>query len=350
MKTLEPIPVGHPGFGRLRSHHPASHLLDDTLHCIAYVGVPCAVSPRSASGLRSTYRDRLLVCMLIWAGAAAAEGRAESSQLAFAANVGAGNWDLVVGGPAGGAAVPLTHTDWDESDPRWSPDRRAIVYAGSDGRLYKVDVKTRQVQEVAPEDPSMQKSGPCFSPDGTRVVYSRRNSNSPDDADLAVYDLRTRTSRTLIRQYGPQFDPDWSADGRAVVYVSIHCSADCGRVIQELWVASGEGGYARQLLMTNAMCSRPRWSPDSRRIAFSSDRSGNFDIWILSVEDASLRQVTVDPHLDTSPAWSPDSKRLAFISARTGKMKVWLVDLGTGAQWTPWPAGDVEMECRDVAW
>jgi Tol biopolymer transport system component len=293
---------------------------------------------------------KAFICILVWAGAAAAEGRAESSQLAFAANAGAGNWDIVVGGPAGGAAVPLTRTDWDESDPRWSPDRRAIVYAGSDGRLYRIDVQTHEVQELAAEDLSVQKAGPCFSPDGTRIVYSRLNGNGPDDTDLAVYDLRTRTARTLIHQYGPQSDPDWSPDGRTIVYVSTHCSADCGRIIQELWLANSEGGYARQLLMTHSMCIRPRWSPDSKRIAFSSDQCGNFDIWILSVEDASLRQVTADPRLDTSPAWSPDGRRLAFISGRTGKMKVWLVDLKTGAEWMPWPSEGAEMECRDVAW
>jgi TolB protein len=284
------------------------------------------------------------------AGVAVAEGQAKSGQLVFTANVGTGNWDIGVGGLDSRAVAPLFQMACDESDPRWSPDRKTVVYSATDGRLYAVDVETRQAREVASEDPSPLKTGPCFSPDGKKIVYSRLNGRIADDTDLAVYDLQTKTVRTLVRQYGPQFDPDWSPDGKTIVYASTHCSADCGRVVQELWLASSEGGYARQLLMTHSLCIRPRWSPDGKRLAFSSDKGGNFDIWVLSLDDGALRQVTTDLHLDTSPAWSPDGSRLAFVSGRTGRMRIWVADLKTGSEQMLWLSESDKLECRDVAW
>lgn len=82
--------------------------------------------------------------------------------------------------------------------------------------------------------------------------------------------------------------------------------------------------------MTNSLCQQPVWSTDGSRIAFSSDKSGNFDIWVLSLEDWKLEQITTEEGLDVNPAWSPDGRRLAFISTRTGKMEIWIKDLKSG--------------------
>ena len=176
------------------------------------------------------------------------------------------------------------------------------------------------------------------------------NGKTPDDTDLAIFDLQAKTGTTLIRQYGPQFDPDWSPDGKYIVYTSTHCSADGGRVIQELWLAGSQGGYARQILMTNSHCVKPRWSADGKKIVFASDKAGGFDIWALSVEDWSLKQLTADPGLETSPAWSPDGGKFAFVVAQAGRMQIQVKDLVTGKVSGVRPFKNERVECRDVAW
>lgn len=52
------------------------------------------------------------------------------------------------------------------------------------------------------------------------------------------------------------------------------------------------------------------------RIAFHSERSGNFDIWVMNVDGSGLQQLTDTPGLDVEPAWSPDGKRIVFVTAR----------------------------------
>src|SRR5262245_4768556 len=69
-----------------------------------------------------------------------------------------------------------------------------------------------------------------------------------------------------------------------------------------------------QLTYGAGLEGEPTWSPDGRFIAYSSDRSGNFDIWVQPVGGGDPVQVTHSPANDWQPDWSPDSNRLVFRS------------------------------------
>jgi len=58
----------------------------------------------------------------------------------------------------------------------------------------------------------------------------------------------------------------------------------------------------------------PAWSPDGRRLAFVSTRSGNWDIWVMNRDGSEQQSVTVFKGLDAAPAWNPDGKMIAFAS------------------------------------
>ncbi|MCI0511670.1 CHAT domain-containing protein [candidate division KSB1 bacterium] len=69
-------------------------------------------------------------------------------------------------------------------------------------------------------------------------------------------------------------------------------------------------------------------SPDGRWLAYTSKSSGNFDIWIRSIAGGEAHQITVHKADDYSPAWSPDGKRLAFSSVREDACgDIWVIDL-----------------------
>lgn len=281
--------------------------------------------------------------------AIAAQPRVGTEKIAFVASL-KGNWDIFLVDQSGHNLVQLTDTPYDENEPRWSADRKNLVYSASDGKLHVIDVETGQSHQVLVEDDSGKKTSPSFSPDGKKIVYVHFKPERADDTELAIFDLDRNTNRKFSDQYGPLFFPSWSPNGKYIVYTTGHCSMDCGRIIQELWIASTKGNYARQVLMTNSHCLQPVWSSDSKKIAFASDKSGNFDIWLLSLDNWGLKQLTKDPHLDTSPAWSPDRRRIAFVSTRTGKNMIWIMDLERGKLKMLSPFKDKNIECRDVAW
>ena len=63
---------------------------------------------------------------------------------------------------------------------------------------------------------------------------------------------------------------------------------------------------------------RPSWSPDGRRLAFMSNRDGNFEIYLADANGSNVRRLTEDPGNDFNPDWSPDGKAIAWNSDRIG--------------------------------
>ena len=74
----------------------------------------------------------------------------------------------------------------------------------------------------------------------------------------------------------------------------------------------------------------PSWSPDGERIAFSSDRDGNFEIYVMDADGQNPRRLTKNPRHDFSPSWSPDGDRIAFVSNREGNFEIHVIDTDGG--------------------
>jgi Tol biopolymer transport system component/C-terminal processing protease CtpA/Prc len=82
----------------------------------------------------------------------------------------------------------------------------------------------------------------------------------------------------------------------------------------DIWTAPAAGGEARLLVSHPAADSRPLYSPDGRRLAFVSARTGNGDLYVLSFDTGDLRRLTFDDGADQLDAWSYDGRWLYFSS------------------------------------
>jgi Tol biopolymer transport system component/C-terminal processing protease CtpA/Prc len=82
----------------------------------------------------------------------------------------------------------------------------------------------------------------------------------------------------------------------------------------DIWTAPINGGEARLLVSHAAMESRPLYSPDGKKLAFVSTRTGNGDIYVLALDTGELRRLTFDEALDQLDAWSRDGRWLYFSS------------------------------------
>jgi Tol biopolymer transport system component len=69
----------------------------------------------------------------------------------------------------------------------------------------------------------------------------------------------------------------------------------------------------------------PRFSPDGTRIAYVSNRDGNFNLYVMEADGGSVVQLTDDPAWDSNISWSPDGEWIAFASARTGDGDIYTV-------------------------
>jgi Tol biopolymer transport system component len=75
----------------------------------------------------------------------------------------------------------------------------------------------------------------------------------------------------------------------------------------------------------------PAWSPDGTKIAFDSNRGGNFEIYIMYADGTGVARLTNDPANDFAPTWSADGTMIAFDSVRDGNSEIYAMNAdGTG--------------------
>jgi TolB protein len=169
----------------------------------------------------------------------------------------------------------------------------------------------------------------AWSPDSKSVVYSMAGS-------LWIQKIDSQEAQQLTNGPGYDYQPDWSADGKWIVYVKYDHST------LELWALNPESKQARALTTHGAVNLEPRFSPDGKRIAFvSTAYNGRFHIFIGDFDSGALqeiRQITSENRSplpryyyspydhEISPVWSPDGSELLFVSNR-GHL------YGTGGFW-----------------
>jgi TolB protein len=154
--------------------------------------------------------------------------------------------------------------------------------------------------------------------------------------DYEVYAVATDGSRltNLTNSWADDVAPVWSPDGRHVAFVSYRhtlsgkWSLRGGSIyVLDFDPQGGVGGGNPRRLTFGASDDWPTWSPDGQRIAFQSDRSGNWDIWCIKLDGSGLTRLTDDPGADRYPDWSPDGQKIAFTSKRGGNEDVWVQDV-----------------------
>ncbi len=108
-------------------------------------------------------------------------------------------------------------------------------------------------------------------------------------------------------------DPQLSPDGAQVAYVVERVSAEENAKNKQIFAVPVDGGAARQLT-DQGNNSRPRWSPDSARLAFVSDRTDSSQIWLMEADGSGQRPVTDIATEADGVLFSPTGDALVFAS------------------------------------
>jgi serine/threonine protein kinase/WD40 repeat protein len=165
---------------------------------------------------------------------------------------------------------------------------------------------------------------PLLTPDGRALVYAGDQSGGA--LNLWWRPLRGGRERRLTRGAGDYLAPRISRDGRRLV-CEARTSVGSLRVLDLRAPLSGLGHV---LTGAGAEDGAPS-SARTGRIAFSSARSGTYDVWTSDADGADPRPLTSDAEVDSLPAISPDGSRVAFVSSRGGRRGLWLVPAEGGA-------------------
>jgi TolB protein len=210
-----------------------------------------------------------------------------------------------------------------KSAPRWSPDGRTLVYvdrpvrtSGSSIRLVDADGGLSRPVKRPPR--LTYDVAAAWSPDGAWIAFGRGTDHEiPSDVYVVRPDGRGLRRLTPPRVRGVSFEaPEWSADGRAVLYASASADLD-----PDLFTVGPDGGGLRRLTNDRASQSEPAWSPDGTEVAFvqlhqtgpRGRQSSNEEIYVMRADGGGVRRLTRRAGEDLSPSWSPDGSRIVFV-------------------------------------
>jgi dipeptidyl aminopeptidase/acylaminoacyl peptidase len=204
-----------------------------------------------------------------------------------------------------------------------------VIFAsdvGSHPGLWRVPVETKD----APAQINDSGWFPAISRRGYRLAYQRITHNlniwelqlavpGPEKLDKAQRVLVSSTSET-DQGPGPQISPD----GKKLAFMSDRSGT------MEIWVSDRDGGNAVQLTAMGGT-GTPRWSPDSESIVFDVSGRSAAKIYKIKLGTSEPQLLTPDDFENRCPSWSHDGKWIYFASTRTNRYQVWKVPAEGGA-------------------
>ncbi|HEY5731489.1 MAG TPA: protein kinase, partial [Anaerolineales bacterium] len=132
--------------------------------------------------------------------------------------------------------------------------------------------------------------------------------------------------------------PSWSPDGSQIVFISpCRARGDFSETAyrdSSLYVMNSDGSGQKPLTTVPGSDFDPSWSPDGKRIAFTSLRDGKKDIYVLFIETGAIVRLTTvsgDVQENSQPSWSPFGNQIVYTVKRVNTYQVWVMsDTGQG--------------------
>jgi len=174
-----------------------------------------------------------------------------------------------------------------------------------------------------PQDPTL---APTPKPDARPETLDLATPVATNEAPMG--DALDGLIHVTYAAQGADFDPCISRDGSMLVFASTQ-----HRETADIYIKKVDGRTVTQLTADPAHDVMPVISPDGKRIAFASNRTGNWDIFVMSVGGGQAVQLSSDYAHELHPSWSPDGSRIVFcrLGEISGRWELWVMDANGAA-------------------
>lgn len=232
--------------------------------------------------------------------------------------------DIYICYPDGSGLKRITSDRVVCSRPRWTYDGREIVYTSfykNFPDVYSIDITSWRRTRIC-SYPGLN-AGAVVSPDKSKMALILSKDGNPE---VYIHDLNTRKlQRLTFTPTSVEASPSWSFDGRNIVFVS----DVTGR--PHLYILPASGGTPIRITFWGSENVDPDWGPTGV-IAYSSKRSGFYQICIVDPKDRKERQITNHPANCESPSWGRDGRHIVYTYNTVSKKELRILDIEDGKE------------------
>ncbi len=268
-------------------------------------------------------------------------GSKPSGRMLFAQNGDIYLWD--------GSIHQVTHVG-DASAPTWSSDGNRFVFvrtgdAFSD--LYSYDMSSDKMAQLTDNKPHLQEGTQAYVDNAVWAL----DPNWAPTGDTIVYVSDLQTAKDFLwimrglgnspRQVGASTingdnveNPCFSPDGTQIVFTQRTLTQDSSRRTTGLWIVDTDTGKLTSLVKSDSGAYDASWSPDGKWITFIQRDGNSNDLWVVPATGGQPTQLTQGKSL-VSPVWSPDGNQIAFFEVDGQSFKVSYVDFSVDAAGVP---------------
>jgi TolB protein len=166
---------------------------------------------------------------------------------------------------------------------------------------------------------------PAWSPKADRVAYTAfafHDNIKSNNADLFIYEIANAKRWLVSYKKGINSGANFLPDGNNLLMTISREGA------QDIFKITADGRTATAVTNgpNRALNVEPAVSPDGKRIAFSSDRSGQPMLYVMNIDGSSVKRLTFAGRYNSSPSWSPDGKTIAFAGHDGGHFDIFTVN------------------------
>jgi hypothetical protein len=228
----------------------------------------------------------------------------DGSKIAFVRKSGAGEDDIWILAVEEGRQTQVTRDPAADSQPAWSPDGQWLAFTSlrqaDDDQIYVARADGSDAQAVTHVDGRVR--APSWSPDGSAIAISVGPSDAGEimtfaiDVDVAPGSpvIAGEARPTHVDPLADDSSPTWSPDGSLILFTRREPDA-----APDLYLLDVNEDRATALTTTAEGEGKPAWSPDGSRVAYERGS----DVWATNVDGGCQQPLTSDEGADTHPSW-----------------------------------------------